>query len=78
MTSEPEMSIIDGREALGYVLIRPGEGNTAIPEVGMNGISRENMARILRTVADRLDDLRLRDALRDMPASPVPTQETKP
>ena len=54
--TEPEMAVIDGRDALAYVVVRRGKKpGTVLPEIGMHGITRTGMAQLLRRMADELD-----------------------
>ncbi|MER8219730.1 hypothetical protein ABTZ58_03850 [Streptomyces sp. NPDC094143] len=58
MSSQPEtkLAAIDGRDALAFVIIRPGstDGGVAI-EAAANGMSKESAAYVLRHVADQFD-----------------------
>jgi hypothetical protein len=58
MTSQPEtkLAAIDGRDALAFVIIRPGgaDGNVSI-EAAANGMSKAGAAYVLRHVADQFD-----------------------
>lgn len=59
--TETEMVAIDGRDALFFLIVRPGPGSTppggpsVLLEHGGSGISQGQAAYILRQVADRLD-----------------------
>lgn len=61
MTGETQMTLIDGREALGAMIVRPNpesdeEGRGILTEAWATGLTKRDMARILRVVADRFDE----------------------
>ncbi|MGW0012436.1 hypothetical protein ACWDVX_22170 [Streptomyces tendae] len=58
MTDQPEATLVavDGRDALAYVLIRPGAtGGTVTAEAGARGLSKPAAAHILRGIAAKWD-----------------------
>jgi hypothetical protein len=53
---EVGMVAVDGRDALAYVIIRPGkDGESVMLEAAANGISKAQGAYILRHIADQWD-----------------------
>jgi hypothetical protein len=52
---EIERAVIDGRDALAYVIIRPSETAGVTVEAAANGISKKAAAYVLRSVADAWD-----------------------
>lgn len=53
---ETRMVAVDGRDALLYVIVRPGTDEShVIPEAGAHGISKKAAAAILRHIADLWD-----------------------
>lgn len=58
MTSQPAvtMTAIDGRDALAFVIIRPGQGEgTVAIEAAATGLSQPAAAFVLRNVAEQWD-----------------------
>jgi hypothetical protein len=52
------MAAIDGRDALAFVILRPGpngDRTKVVAEAGANGISKEQAAKALRQIADMWD-----------------------
>lgn len=50
------MTVIDGRDALAYVILRPGSDNQhVVMEAAAKGISKGQAARALRQIADMWD-----------------------
>jgi hypothetical protein len=53
---ETTMTAIDGRDALAYVILRPGPDNARVmAEAGARGISKQQAAAALRQIADMWD-----------------------
>lgn len=53
---ETRFAVMDGRDALAYVLIHPGPNDEGVAvDAGANGISKKQAAWILRRVADSWD-----------------------
>ncbi|WP_367138945.1 MULTISPECIES: hypothetical protein [Streptomyces] len=57
MTEQPTtMTAVDGRDALAFVIIRPGTNGDGVSiEAAANGLSKEDAAYVLRYVADQWD-----------------------
>lgn len=53
--NEATLTVIDGREALAYLVILPGENDNVLVDAAANGISRVQAAYLLRQIADRWD-----------------------
>ena len=51
----PQVAVIDGREALAYLIIRPNPAGGVTIESAANGIDRVQAAYCLRTIADKWD-----------------------
>lgn len=52
----PDMTVVDGTEALAYVIIKPGRNDRRIVvDAAANGISKADAAYVLRQVADQWD-----------------------
>ncbi|TQF04795.1 hypothetical protein E6W39_24415 [Kitasatospora acidiphila] len=54
-TDDVSMVAIDGRDALFFLIVRPGPSSNVLLEHGGSGLSKPQAAYILRQVADRLD-----------------------
>ncbi len=52
---ETKMTVVDGREALAYVIVKPAENGGVEVDAGANGITEAQAAFILRKVADQWD-----------------------
>lgn len=53
---EMTMAAIDGRDALAYVILRPGPSNAqVVAEAGAKGITKGQAAAALRMIADKWD-----------------------
>ncbi|MFJ6616648.1 hypothetical protein ACIQOW_03565 [Kitasatospora sp. NPDC091335] len=67
--STPETNIvaIDGRDALFFLIVRPGtpgpSGSGVVLEHGGSGLTKARAAYILRQVADRLEDAAVAEVL---------------
>lgn len=60
--NETTMTAIDGRDALAFVILRPGTDNQhVVMEAGAKGISKGQAARALRQIADMWDAEELRE-----------------
>lgn len=56
MTREGRLVAVDGRDALVYVLVRPGNDDAHVSvEAGANGLPKASAAVILRQIADQWD-----------------------
>jgi hypothetical protein len=57
MTEDSKLVVVDGREALGYVMVRPAptpeDPRKVSLEAFAHGVSKADMAHILRFVADK-------------------------
>jgi hypothetical protein len=58
--AEPETAvyIVDGRDALAYVLLRPAEGGAVLVEANAQGLTKQDAAGYLRRIAKHWDPLR--------------------
>lgn len=55
-TDNVTITAIDGRDALAFVIIRPGVDSTGVSiEAAANGLDKKTTAYILRHVADQFD-----------------------
>ena len=52
-TPEPSLVAADGRDALAYVIIKPGPDGNVVIDAAASGISKPHAAWVLRQVADR-------------------------
>lgn len=55
---ETRLVMVDGRDALAYVIIRPGgegDGNNIVVEAQAMGISKESVAYVMRELARQWD-----------------------
>lgn len=59
MSDDSKLVVVDGREALGYVMVRPAptveDPRKVTLEAFAHGISKADMAHILRYVADKFE-----------------------
>jgi hypothetical protein len=54
--SEVQMVAIDGRDALAYVIVRPGSDQAHVSiEAAARGLSKDSAAKILRQIAEAWD-----------------------
>lgn len=53
--SEPTMVAVDGRDALAYVIVRPGANGRFVIDAAAKGLDKRSAAYVLRHVADQWD-----------------------
>ncbi|MYX36747.1 MULTISPECIES: hypothetical protein [unclassified Streptomyces] len=73
------LAVVDGRNALAYVLISPGDQpGTVEVEAGSRGLAKPDAARVLREVARQWSPSPIPAALRDALAIPSPSDDRGP
>ncbi|MEH0470861.1 hypothetical protein QA943_18735 [Streptomyces sp. B21-097] len=67
--AEPRLAVLDGRDALAFVIIRPADDDPdrVTVEAGSRGISKAAAAYVLRTVADEFDEAALTEGDEPIP-----------
>ncbi|MCX5266066.1 hypothetical protein [Streptomyces sp. NBC_00199] len=67
--AEPRLAVLDGRDALAFVIIRPADDDPdrVTVEAGSRGMSKAAAAYVLRTVADEFDEAALAEGDEPIP-----------
>jgi hypothetical protein len=73
--AEQRVAILDGRDALAFVIIRPADDDPdrVTVEAGSRGMSKAAAAYVLRTVADEFDDAATAEGDEPIPYGPAAT-----